>query len=96
VPCELILVIQVALLATGPFSTITGLYPPPISLVSQVTPIMPFSIALPVCSVLAPKPGCLSLSLLDLVKGELRLSRQSVVTVWAHRLFLIFPLLMAP
>jgi hypothetical protein len=75
VPYELFLVFQVSLLATGPCSTVTENFPPPISLVSQVSPMRPFSVALHVRSVLAPKLGWLSLCLLELVEGELRLSR---------------------
>ena len=87
---------QVTLLATGPCSVVTVLFPPPISLVSQVAPMCPFSVSLHVCSVLVPKLGWLSLCLLELVKGDLRLSQRSGVTMWAHRLFLIFPLVSAP
>jgi hypothetical protein len=94
VPYELFLVFQVALPATGPFSVVTGLFPPPISLVIQVSTVRPFFIALHVCSVLAQKLGWLSLCLLELIEGELGLSRQFGITVWAHRLFLIFPLLL--
>ena len=96
VPCELFLVFQVALLATGPCSTVTRIFHPPISLVIQDFPILHFFVALHVRSVLAPKPRWLSLCLLELVKGELRLSQLSGVTVWAHHLFLIFLLLTKP
>jgi hypothetical protein len=79
---------QVALLATGPCSTVTRIFPPHIWLVSQDSLVLPFYVALHVRFVLAPKP--------KLVEGKLRLSRQSGVTVWDHRIFLIFPLLMTP
>jgi hypothetical protein len=93
--CELFPVLQVALLAIGPCFTVTMLFPST-SLVRQVAPILPSTIFLHVCSVLVPKPGWLALCLLELVEGEIRLSRRSCITMWAHRMFLIFPLLMAP
>jgi hypothetical protein len=96
VPYELFLVFQVSLLETGPFSAITGLFPPQISLVSQVSPVRSFSVSIHVRSVLAPKLGWLSLCILELVKGKLRISQQYGITVWAHCMFLIFPLLLAP
>jgi hypothetical protein len=72
--CELSPVLQVALLATGPCSIVTVLFPPPTSLVRQAAPVLPSSVVLHVHSVLAPKPRWLVLCLLELVEGELQLS----------------------
>jgi hypothetical protein len=73
--CELFPVLQVALLATGPCSAVTVLFPPPTLLVTQAAPVLPSSVVLHVCSVLVPKPGWLVLCLLELVEGELQLSQ---------------------
>jgi hypothetical protein len=94
--CEIFPVLQVSLLETGPCSTVTLFFPPPTSLIRQAAHVLPSSIVLHVLSVLAPKPGWLALCLLELVEGELLLSRRFVIIEWAHRPFLVFPLLRAP
>jgi hypothetical protein len=77
--CELFPVLQVALLATGPCSAVTILFPPPTSLPGQDFLVPTSSIVLYVHSVLVPKPGWLALCLLELIEGGLRLSRRSGV-----------------
>jgi hypothetical protein len=90
--CEPFPVLQVALLATGPYSTVTMLFPHPTSLVGQDFPILSYFVVLEVCSVLVSKPGWLAMCLLELVEGELQLYWSSCVIGWDHCLFLLFQL----
>jgi hypothetical protein len=73
--CEPFPVLQVSLLATGPCSAITVLFPHPTFLVGKSFPVLPYSIVLQVRSILVSKPGLIALCLLELVEGELQLYR---------------------
>jgi hypothetical protein len=69
--CEFFPVLQVSLLTTGPFSTVTMLFPHPTSLAGKAFLVLPYSVVLQVRSVFVSKPRCLVLCLLELVEGEL-------------------------